>query len=219
MRRFNYICSIILVITLSLMILILSANLVLRMSETYNYHFNDSQVMDELPYNVTGKDMAKGIASYLNSFDGDRFQVYEQNGHYRDPIFEAADQNAMKKARNIFNIELAIGVLCLAITLAIYIYLWKGGFKEALRNRFHAGAAVSVVLLLLQLIFWNIKSARVWLYHSIFGSLGKDSTVLLLLGDPFFKTYMLFATIFGVAVVAALFYANYRLTKPMRIFY
>ena len=50
--------------------------------------------------------------------------------------------------------------------------------------------------------------------------LHKDSTTLaLVLGDPFYKTYVLFASILGVVFLAVLTYVNYNLTKPSRIFY
>ena len=62
MHKFNYFCSIVLVVTLPLMIVILTSNLILRVSETYTYHFNDSQVMDEVPYSVTGSEMGKELS-------------------------------------------------------------------------------------------------------------------------------------------------------------
>ena len=83
--------------------------------------------------------MADGIASYWSSFSGEAFQVYEKNGTYQDPIFDEAEQQVMQKAKRILNIELAAGVLLLAITLAIYIYLYRSGFRDALRNRSRVG--------------------------------------------------------------------------------
>ena len=77
MRKFNYVCSLILAVMLPLMIVILSSNLVLRVSEIYVFHFNDSQVINEIPYNVTGSQMAKEISSYWSSFSGEAFQVEE----------------------------------------------------------------------------------------------------------------------------------------------
>lgn len=100
MHKFNYLCSIILIVTLSLMIVILSSNLILRVSETYNFHFNDSQVTSEIPYSVTGSELSGEIAHYWTSFSSDDFQVYEVNGNYRDPIFKADEQAAMKKAKH-----------------------------------------------------------------------------------------------------------------------
>lgn len=221
MHKFNYFCSIVLVVTLPLMIVILTSNLILRVSETYTYHFNDSQVMDEVPYSITGSEMGKEIASYWSSFSSKDFQVYEDNGIYKDPVFNSDEQQVARKAKNILNIELAAGLLCLAISLAIYIYLLRNGFRDAVRNRFRVGAGLTLALLIAQAACWMSKGFRIWAYHTLIGiELHKNSTLLaLILGDPFYKTYVLFASIFGVAMLAVLTYVNYCLTKPNRIFY
>ncbi len=221
MHKFNYVCSIILAVILPLMIVILTSNLILRVSETYIFHFNDSQVINEIPYNVTGSEMAKGVSSYWSSFSGEAFQVYENNGDYKDPVFDNHEQEVMRKVKNILNIELAIGLFCLAITAAIYIYLWRNGFREALRNRYKVSLGLTVILLAAQAVCWHIKGFRLWMYDFLIGvDLPKESTTLVtVLGDPFFKTYVVFATVFGAAVLAVLTYINYHLTKPERIFY
>ena len=221
MRKFNYVCSLILAVMLPLMIVILSSNLVLRVSEIYVFHFNDSQVINEIPYNVTGSQMAKEISSYWSSFSGEAFQVEEDNGDYQDPIFEPDEQRVMGKVKNILNIELAAGLFCLAVTLAIYIYLLRNGYREALRNRYRAGAALSALLLVAQGVCWSLKSFRVRVYDFFVGiELSEDSqTLVTILGDSFFRTYILFASLFGAALLAVLTYAHYHLTKPERIFY
>lgn len=220
MHKFNYFCSVVLVVTISLMIVILSSNVILRVSATYTYHFNDSQVMSQIPYSITGSQMSDEIASYISSFGSEAFQVYEDNGIYKDPVFSAEEQRTMKRVKNILNIELAIGLLCLAISLAIYIYLWKNGFRKALLNRYRVSAVVSLVLLIGQAVCWASGAFRSWAYDFFVGiDLGKDSTLDLILGDPFYKTYILFASILGAAFLAVLTYVNYHLTKPARIFY
>ena len=100
MHKFNYFCSIVLVVTLPLMIVILTSNLILRVSATYTYHFNDSQVMDEVPYSITGTEMGSEIASYWSSFRSEDFQVYEENGVYKDPVFQSDEQQVMRKTKN-----------------------------------------------------------------------------------------------------------------------
>lgn len=221
MHKFNYLCSLILIITLPLTITILSSNLILRVSETYNYHFNDSQAISEIPYYVTGSEVSGEIASYFSSFRSDAFQVYEKNGNYRDPVFEEDEQLVMKKAKNILNIELAGGLICLLISIAIYIYLWKNGYREALRNRYRVSAVLSVILMIGRIICVSAKPFRLWLYDRLIGvQLAENSTTLsTLLGDPFFKTYLVFATILGGVILAVATYADYNLTKPPRIFY
>ena len=92
MRQFNYFCSIVLTVLLPLMIVILSSNLILRSSATYTFHFNDSQVVTEVPYNVKGNEFAEAIADYWSSFSTEPFQVYEDNGMFKDEIFEEDEQ-------------------------------------------------------------------------------------------------------------------------------
>lgn len=220
MRRFNFICSIILVVTLPLMIVILSSNLILRVSSTYVFHFNDSQVISEVPYNVEGTEFADAIASYWSSFDDEPFQVYEDNGMFKDEIFEKDEQAVMEKAKYVLNIELAAGLICLAVSAAIYVYLLRSGFGLALRNRYKVCTGITIGLMILQIICWFTKGFRIWLYNSFIGiELHKDSVLALILGDPSFKTYMLFATIFGGAMLAILTYIHHSLTRPDRIFY
>lgn len=221
MRKFNYFCSILLAVLLPLMIVILSSNLILRVSEPYVYHFNDSQVIKEVPYNITGAEMAGAISKYWSSTDSKAFQVYENNGIYKDPIIEEDEQKIMKEAKFILNVELAFGLIALVLVLAIYIYLWRGGFKEALRNRFYTGAGLTLALLIGQAVCWSMKPFRLWMYNNLIGiKLAKDSVTLqLVLGDPFFKTYVLFATVLGIAMLAILTYVNHQITKPTRIFY
>lgn len=177
--------------------------------------------MDEVPYSITGTEMGSEIASYWSSFRSEDFQVYEENGVYKDPVFQSDEQQVMRKTKNILNIELAAGLLCLAISLAIYIYLLRSGFRDALRNRYRVGAGLTLGLLAAQAVCWMSKGFRLQAYHMLIGiKLHKDSTTLaLILGDPFYKTYVLFASILGVVFLAVLTYVNYNLTKPSRIFY
>ena len=220
MRKLNYFFSFILVITMSLAIVLLSSNLVLRTPATYSFHFNDSEVMDEIPYNITGNEMSGKIVSYTFSFSKEPFQVYEENGKFKDPVFKSNEQQVMQKARNIINVGLAAGLVCLAAFIGIYIYLFKGNFKKALRNRFKIGMGITAALLVAQLVAFNLKPFRKWLYNSLIGiKLTKDSTLAVILGDPFFKTYLIFTTIAGFALLAIAAYVHFKVTKPERIFY
>ena len=220
MRKVNYLLSGLLVVFMSLMIILLSSNLVLRMSATYVYHFNDSEVMYEVPYNVTGNEMAKEITSYFSSFSSKPFQVYEDNRIFKDPIMEKEDQEVMKKAKKILNIELAAGLLSAAVFFGIYFYLFRMNYKKALRNRYRAGIVLTLVLIICHGVFVAIKSCRKFLYAEFIGmKLSKYSIVGTMLGDPFFKTYIMFATLVAIVFLAVMTYVHYTITKPERIFY
>ncbi len=220
MKQFNFICSIILVVVLPLMIVILSSNLILRVSAPYTFHFNDSEVVMEVPYNVKGTEFADEISAYWSSFSDEPFQVHEDNGLFKDEIFEEDEQAVMKQVKHILNIALAAGLLCLMLTLGIYIYLLKSGFTVVLRKRYKVGAAITILLLIVQAVCWSMKSVRLWAYDQLIGlPLHKESVLALLLGDPSYVTYIIFATVAGGAMLAILSYVHFVLTRPDRIFY
>lgn len=219
MHKINYILSFILAITLPVMVVILSSNLIVRTSEVYVYHFNDSQVVRELPYNVEERDIARAISSYWSNFGSDSFQVYEDNGKYKDPVFEEKEQVVMYKIKKIINYHLLLGLGLLVITIAIYIYLLKNDFRAALRNRFKFSGVLSAVLLVAQVVAVSTKSFRLYLYDTLVGiDLGKESNLAMILGDPFYITFLIFTTIVGAAILALLTYISLNLTKPERLF-
>ena len=95
----------------------------------------------------------------------------------------------MGRVKTVLNIELAFGLFCFAIALAVYIYLWKNDFREALRNRYRTGAVLSALLLIGQGVCWYSKGFRLWTYNFLVGiELPKESTTLVtILGAPFDK--------------------------------
>lgn len=220
MHKLNYFLSVLLVLLMSLVIVFFSSNLVLRMSTTYLFHFNDSEVMYEIPYSVTGSDMAKEITSYFTSFSDKPFQVYEDNRIFKDPIMEKEDQQVMKKVKTILAIELAAGLVSLAGFLGIYIYLYKKNFKEALRNRVKVGIGLTALLVAGRVVAVCLKGCRVWAYNKFIGvNLPEFSIIKIILGDPFYQTYILFATLAAVIFTGIVVFIHYKLTKPERIFY
>lgn len=220
MRKINFFFSILLIFIIPPMILFLSSNLALRVPMTYSFHFNDSEVIYDIPYNVTVNDMAEEIASYWSSFDSKPFQVYEDNRIFKDPIFEKDEQEAMERAKETINLELAAGLILLALSLSIYIYFLKKGFKKALRNRCGISLILTVCLLIGQIAAFCQSPFRIWLYgRSIGVSLHKGSILATILGAPFFKTYLIFASIAGAALLGVITYIHFKLTKPETIFH
>lgn len=220
MRRLNFFFSIVFTITLPLMIVILSSTVVLRVSETYNYHFNDSEVLDKIDYSIKGSEMSSAVTSFLSPFNDDKFQAYEVNGKYKDPIFKVDEQDVMKKAKRVLNIELAASIILTAVTIGIYVYFIKNKYKAAIRKRFFIGCGISGALIIANIVCFSIRAFRLWLYNSLIGiSLKKTATLTTVLGDPFFKTYVLFTTLLAIIVLGVYIYINHKYTKPDRIFY
>ncbi len=219
MRKFNYASSILVVIFLPLMIVVLSSNAVLRMSETYVYHFYDTRAASSLGYNVDSSEFAKEIAGYWSSFD-DEFQVYENNGDFSDPIFDDDEQVAMWRAKLAINFHLLLGIFCGIVGLSFYIYLYRRGFKKALRKRGFLAAGITAVLIVIQDVLLSSGEFQAMLYDRFIGvELEEGSALMTLLGSSFYKTYNLFSTILGMAILGIFFYIHFNITKIKHVFY
>lgn len=220
MKQLNYVLSFVMIVLISVAVLMLSSTLVLRLSATYVYHFNDSQAVLDIPYSVKGGEMADGISSYLRSFGDEAFQVYEDNGMYKDPLFNLKEKEVMRKVRTVLNLEMGLGMIALGFFVAIYIYLHKRNSTRLLRYTGRGAVATLSVLIIVRAVLACIKTFRGWLYQTLIGiELEKDSLLIQVLGDPMFKTYVLFATVVAVVFTGIYAYVNAILAKQERIFY
>lgn len=220
MGKFNNLFSSILVIVLPLALILISSNITLRLSDAYVYHFNDSEALDEIPYEISKTEMAEGITDYLNSFSKNRFQIYEDNGIYQDPIFDYQDRNVMEKTKKLIVYGLALGLLCLAATIYIYIWCLKKGIKKLLKSRFSLAITFSIILFIANAILVSNQNFRSWLNLKFIGIVLDENSILnFILGGNYFSTYILFTSVIGIILICAISYITYILTKPSRIFY
>lgn len=160
MKKLNYIWCVLLAIALPVMIMLLSSNIVLRVSETYVYHFNDSQAVDRLYTDVTGSQFAKEITSYFNSFGSKDFQVYEKNGRFKDAFFNKADILAMKKARKDLNLSLGLAVINGVIGIGSFVYLYRKRFIKPLKISSYTSVGISIGYIVVLNILLRSKAFR-----------------------------------------------------------
>jgi len=219
MKRLVVLWYVLIMISLPLAVAILSGNVVLRLSATYVYHFNDSQVVDQVGSYVTGSQFADEISGYFNSIGSKEFQVYEENGEFRDPIFDEKESQVMARGRLIMNLTLALGVLLMGLAIGLYLFLVGKVPKIKLRRIGFGALGISAGLTLALVVAVGRKAVREMLYTSFIGiELGKGSTLKLLIGSPFEKTYIIFSTVLAVAMIGVLTYIHHSLTKEQRLF-
>ena len=213
--------SVLLTILIPLVIFILSSNLILRMPLTYKFYFNDSMTINKIDYSITVSKMGNAISGYFSKPGTDTFQVYEQNGSYKDGVFKSDEQKAMKKARDFVNLELMAGIVLLLLSLLIYVNTCKKRLNDILRIESWIAMGVTVLLFLLQLILMNISGFRHLLYSAIVGvKLSKTSSLYIIMGGgDIYGTYLEFSTICGLILLLLFAYVSYRHTRPDRIFY
>ncbi len=220
MKRFKIIWYLILPILLSIAVTLISTNLVLRLPETYLYHFNDSQVVSELNVDIKESRFAEEIAGYLSSVKRDEFQVLEENGSFKDPVFDKTDSEFMLRSKKILAASLFAGFMALALAAWDYIYLVKSGKRKALKHFGYSAILMSAMLSAAEIIMVNISSFRAFLLnHIIAVKLSDDSALATLIFSPFEKTFSVFLAVTAVAMILLSLYIHSRVTKENRMFY
>lgn len=220
MRRLSFVFYIILVLSISFFNVIFSYNVILRVPETYIYHFNDSQATYNISANITGGDIADEIASYFNSPFIKEFQIYEKNGNFKDPIFEKKETEIMKKSKKILGVSAFAGIVLFVVSILTYIYLMKNTSKSKLRKTGYAAIGISALLQIISVVCLNIDAIRKSIYGTVIGiSTGKDSLLNLLIGSPFEATVSIFSSIITGIFIGIFVYIHYKITKEEHIFY
>lgn len=220
MKKFNYVCSYLLVITLSLFMITLGQNIVARTSGTYLYYFNDTRVVDRLYTEFTNSQMADEIASFMNSWRPKEFQIYENTGYDMQGIFGNADSDNMLTAKTVMDISFIICLVCLILTVSIYVYFLKNDFKLVLRKRLKATWIVSALLLACEGFVLLSDGGRRWLAPFVgLEPLKENSLLSIILGEDFIHMAGFFVIGYTLIAVLAISYLTYVLTKPPRIFY
>ena len=88
MRNRNILLSVLAVITVTVFLVTLSQNLVVRTAEVYSFYFNDSSAVSKLYVDFTNNEFADEIVRFMNSWKPDEFQIYEDTGYDMQRIFD-----------------------------------------------------------------------------------------------------------------------------------
>lgn len=220
MKKFRIIWYLILPILLSVTITLISTNIVLRLPETYLYHFNDSQVVSGIGVDITESSFAKEIAGYLSSVKNDEFQVFEENGSFKDPVFDKEESEFMLRAKKILALSLFAGLAALAFTVWDYIYLVKSGKRKALKHFGYGAIIMSAGMVIAEIIIVHMSSFRAFLLnHVIAVKLADDSALAMLIFSPFENTFSIFLAVTAIAMILLSLYIHSRVTKENRMFY
>lgn len=220
MKKSNILLSVLAVITVSIFLVTLSQNLVVRTSEVYSFYFNDSGAVSKLYVNFTSGEFADEIVSFINSWKPEEFQIYENTGYDMRGIFGEDESYNMMQVKKWVDISLILCIVSGILTAAIYWYGIKGNEKKLLRVSFRFAASLGGVISVAEVVMILSNRGR----HMIAGAMNltelpEDSQLLVVLGSEFMSTAVIFLIIISAVVFGIAIYANYRLTRPPRIFY
>ena len=220
MRKFNFFCSLILVLTTTVMIVTLGQNLILRTTGGYTFYFNDTRVVSRISNTYENSEMSGEIASFMNSWRPDEFQIYEDTGYDLEGIFDKKDSDNMLAVKKAADISFILFLVSTVITVAIYVYFLKNEFKLVLRKRIAFTGGLTGLLIIAEMVLLKTK-AGVSALMSIIGlkTLSEHSALKIILGGGFADMAGNFLLLYTVVAYLAVLYVTLVLTKPPRIFY
>ncbi len=220
MKRFNYFCSVVIVITVAIFIITLGQNIALRSSAAYTFYFNDNHVVSLVSSDYVNSQMSDMIADFMNSFNPDEFQVYEDTGYDIEGIFDEIDSNNMLAVKKALDISFIFCLLSFVISVAIYNYFVKNNYKQVLRDRFKITSGLVILFLIGEMIIFNTQKGLNFLYNTV-GIVRTEewSALETLLGDGFVGMIDIFILALTIIFYLVVLYVTHVLTKPPRIFY
>lgn len=220
MKIRNILISILTVITITIFLVTLSQNSVVRTSEVYSFYFNDSSAVSKLYVDITNNEFADGISGFMNAWRPDEFQIYEDTGYDMQGIFDEEESYNMMCVKKWADISFILCIVSFIITVAVYWYMIREDEKKLLRRSFRIGASIGGAISVTEIALLLSNRGRKWIAEFIgMIALPEDSELVTVLGPEFMSTAVLFLIIVSAAVFGIAIYVNYRLTRPPRIFY
>ena len=218
--RFKMICSVVLVISVVMVTVCLGQSVIFRTPDAYQFYFNDSQCVDRLYTSLTSSEMADEIASFMNSFRPEEFQVNDNTGYDELPIFDSRDSYNMVVLKKTVDISGIFCVVGLILMVAVYIWFLREDEKKLLRRAHLIGAGISLAVIAVQAAVMSAPGLRTSWYR-LWGmrAAAADSRLAMIMGDAFWSSFTVFLTGMCLIILLVLTYINYRITRPPRIFF
>ena len=218
--RFKMICSVVLVISVVMVTVCLGQSVIFRTPDAYQFYFNDSQCVDRLYTSLTSSEMADEIASFMNSFRPEEFQVNDNTGYDELPIFDSRDSYNMVVLKKTVDISGIFCVVGLILIVAVYIWFLREDEKKLLRRAHLIGAGISLAVIAVQAAVMSAPGLRTSWYR-LWGmrAAAADSRLAMIMGDAFWSSFTVFLTGMCLIILLVLTYINYRITRPPRIFF
>ena len=218
--RFKMICSVVLVISVVMVTVCLGQSVIFRTPDAYQFYFNDSQCVDRLYTSLTSSEMADEIASFMNSFKPEEFQVNDNTGYDELPIFDSRDSYNMMVLKKTVDISGIFCVVGLILMVAVYIWFLREDEKKLLRRAHLIGAGISLAVIAVQAAVMSAPGLRTSWYR-LWGmrAAAADSRLAMIMGDAFWSSFTVFLTGMCLIILLVLTYINYRITRPPRIFF
>ncbi len=206
------------VIFLPIMIFCLSANIVLRLGEVYEFSLNSSEIMENTTIATTKDDVVNTFASFMQHRMPE-LTLMENVEYEPQDIFSSLDKKAMAGLRSLLDVLLAIGAGAFLVNLAAYFFLIRWRVKAVFMKRFKIAVLVLLIIEVVNAVINLVPSLRMAAYGGVFGKKFPDGdNLVLLLSDSFPFQVTMFEIIVGGILLALMTYITWSVAGRRKFF-
>lgn len=208
----------ILVVTIPLMIMCLSANLFMRIGDVYEYNLDSSEIMDHTTIRTEKTEVVNSLTSYMQHKTGE-LSLMESVEYDPQQLYGAEDREAMAQTRRLLDIMLVIGVLAMLITALCYFLLIRWHVRDIFMKRFKMAAAVTLAIEAVNFIVVSVKPLREFVFgHFIRMDFPDGDNLTILISEDFPMQVAVFEAIFGVIVLLIMAYFTWSVAGRRKMF-
>ncbi len=217
-RIIKIILSWFLVICIPVTALGLSANVLFRLPDTYQYVLNSTGLLSK--FNSIGQEekVARSIANYLQYRQAE-FQYQYDEEEEMSLLFSKDEQATMEGLRSLFDIIGIVSIISFIIVVIVYIVLIRDEHIEVVRLRFKASYIVYTILTVSVSIFYLVPVLKAKMWLTLLPQLNETDLMYMIYAGSFFKLTGVLNIVISLVAMLIFMYFTWKYTKPKNIFW
>lgn len=200
------------------MIICLSANITMRLPDTYQYSLSSSQILTVAPVVVDETSLVNTFGDYMQHKTND-FSLKEAVDYKPQDVFNKKDKAAMFNLRKALDIMLIVGIAMLLISAVCYFFLIRWRKKQIHMSGYKWAVLCTIILLGVNSLLKVVPILRTWTWGRLFGAGFPDGDLLILvLENNFAIQVSIFDVVISLIILGILGYATWEFSGRKKMF-
>lgn len=219
MRVLSKIALIVITVLLPISIICIADNGIYRVSDTYRYNFNDTQLVTQQGLSVDVYDVAHAYSGYLMGKQ-DKFHLTEKVGNNETELFSEEASLTMENVKKLLDVMLILGAGGLLLAIASYVLLLRMRMKNEIRRWFRHSIVVFAALLAFNMMVQMMPAVRDVLLGRMYDfDFEKDELFIVIMRGSLLQQFAIFDSVLAGILMAVSGYIHHMLTKPRKLFF
>lgn len=210
---------IILTVLLPISIISLADNGIYRISDTYRYNFNDTEIVSQERLSVDVYEVAHAFSGYLMGAQ-DEFHLTEEIGNNKEDLFSKEASQTMENVKTLLDVMLIVGIAGLLLSVVSYCMMLRRRMKDELRQWAKRALIVFIGLLVVNALIQAVPVLRDlvlgWAYDFNFD---KEELFVVIMKGTLLQQFAIFDSVLAAIIMAVCGYVHNMITKPRKLFF